>query len=196
MRSCSSAARPLGARGRQRPAGPDGDAPLDLVLPDRPVAVDEHVAHPVVGDQLHGQRHAAAGRGALADVGAVADGVQRLGEARDGADRLADPIARARLDERLADRRDRGEQRQQLVVGIDALRRRARSRRSGRVPPESAPAGLARQGLGRRPRAPAPGEPRGRTRRRRRVRVPPLATAAGLDSKSASRMRRVRLTGD
>ena len=57
---------PFGAHRRQRPARADGDAALDLVLADRPVAADEHVADAVVGDQLDDQGDAAAGRGALA----------------------------------------------------------------------------------------------------------------------------------
>jgi hypothetical protein len=43
-------------RGRQRPPRADGDAPLDLVLANRPVAGDEHVADAVVGQQLDDQR--------------------------------------------------------------------------------------------------------------------------------------------
>ena len=111
----------LGAGRRQRPPRADGDAPLDLVLADRPVARDEHVADAVVGEELDDQGDAAAARGALRDGRAVADVVQRLGQPRDRAERLADAIAGTRLDERVADRGDRLQQRHQLVVRIDAL---------------------------------------------------------------------------
>jgi hypothetical protein len=98
------------ARRRQRPARSDGDAALDLVLLDPAVAAHEDVPHPLVRQQRHDHRHAAA-RGPGGDRGPVAHGVQGLRQARDGAQRLADLVAGARLDEGVAEGGHRLQQR-------------------------------------------------------------------------------------
>ncbi len=110
---------PLGAGGRQRLAGADGDAALDLVLLDAAVAADEHVAQAFIGEQRRHEEHAARRR-AGAEDGAVTDGIQRLHEPRDRPEGTPDPIARARLDEGVAEGGDREHQGAELVIGVDA----------------------------------------------------------------------------